>query len=1302
MRPIWRLQEYHGHVADVFCCRLGSKSSQILASGGADKRVCVWQVGQPKALVTLTGHASSPACLVFDQLEESLVVGCAGGSIQVWNLDQQKVQASFTGHRTSCECVEFHPYGDFFASGSNDTNMKIWDLRRKACIQTYKGHSAGITCVRFSPHGRWVATAGVDATVKLWDLTAGKLMREFSLHKSTITSMDFHPDEFFLATGSTDRTVKVWNLETFKNCGGTEIGTGAVQHVKFHPESKSLISAFPDQLRSYSLGNLNAPPTCFESEWGTNLLDLQIPQNKLLGISAEGAAVSVWVGSLKKKDEKPDAANKASAAAAQRVAQKKKEQVQKEASRSEAGVGALANHHSVPKIPPKKAATDTGLAGLTHLRRTTTSGGTTGGALGGATSSSSSSTSGPAASLPPTSTSSNPQTKRRTVSEDLADLMPPTMPAKRRDHDAVPRPGSGEAAAYYKSLGIDVKGTKDLPGGLDVLGSSVEGGVQAPGSSSLLNDAISGRWSTNSGEHASSSSLSLGRGSRSLGSINTRISASTGGSSGTSSTGITTSSAPPPNGITTSAPPSRRPGERGSQSLSGLVQPLAESNITDPEKTDFREEDFFGRASPSPPAKSSEPRNARTSGRESPGTGVVGGRSPGTGVVGGSLQSGGSSSSTASLGGGPDIFKTNAWNTSAGGFRTSSGSKKSMAFADYLQDILPKAKIPNRILEQAGEEIVSHNVTTGLKVQKVVAAHQQPPQHTSDHSCSTSARDEHSSTALMSPTECSSDVPHESQHHTSPQPARGSVRKTRMLFEPKGGGGDATGVVGAPVAGGPPSATGPHHAQAQVAAFGQPQLVPNARVISSKGSSSSPSDGPDFQFVGPAEPPPGIGVGVGASSAAAGSSNVETRAPSSYDVILSPQKQMSETEKKLPVRRIRGTVAGITHQHRSSNHIFGEQGGNVGDQKIIDDHGGGDETSTAAPSSKETTGSASKESVGGAASSSNGAGTARGRGRSDESKSPEKDPVLPFGPLGGKPKQGSAAYHTALRSGEQPIRPSTDYNQAGPAATTLSPEQEGPSSVRPLQRVKPTAANAAPPAVSSSLRRHASLENPSLSSANTSPEKEARIQGKNQNPAPPAEQPAQQSQTSASSDQDYFCELFAKQHDDIASLYKKRLEQSRTVVHLWNAGKVSDVLEIIAPTSSASGKSSVDASLLGDFCRTVVGSRLFSRSLTLEAVVRLLPGVRVSLLGGKYGEFRSIGQNFVDAVLAHFGAVLLETQRNSLGGHKLDVAGEERLRRAEDCISELRQIQKMNLPGNNLQLPPDLRDSLDLFLQKVR
>ena len=88
-----------------------------------------------------------PAALVFDQLEENLVVGCQGGGVQVWNLAAKKVLASFSGHRTSCECVEFHPYGDFFASGSLDTNMKIWDMRRKACIQTYKGHTMGITCV---------------------------------------------------------------------------------------------------------------------------------------------------------------------------------------------------------------------------------------------------------------------------------------------------------------------------------------------------------------------------------------------------------------------------------------------------------------------------------------------------------------------------------------------------------------------------------------------------------------------------------------------------------------------------------------------------------------------------------------------------------------------------------------------------------------------------------------------------------------------------------------------------------------------------------------------------------------------------------------------------------------------------------------------------------------------------------------------------------------------------------------------------------------------------------------------------
>lgn len=302
-KRVWKLQDFVAHAGKTHCARLGEKSGQVLATGGDDKRVNIWKVGKPNAMMSLTGHSSAVECLVFDKQEEVLVVGCAGGSMQVWNLEYRKMAGTLAGHRTACESVEFHPYGEFFASGSADTNLKIWDLRRKSCIQTYRGHTSAISTIRFSPHGRWVATGGQDNQVKLWDLTAGKLMRDIDVHKGPITSIAFHPKEYLLATGSMDRTAKLWGLESFQACGSTDPGTSPVQAVKFYVEEQAVISASQDQLRVYSTENLSTPVDTIDVNW-TGLQDMRLcfPEEKLIAVTAEGPQVGIWVADLSRRD----------------------------------------------------------------------------------------------------------------------------------------------------------------------------------------------------------------------------------------------------------------------------------------------------------------------------------------------------------------------------------------------------------------------------------------------------------------------------------------------------------------------------------------------------------------------------------------------------------------------------------------------------------------------------------------------------------------------------------------------------------------------------------------------------------------------------------------------------------------------------------------------------------------------------------------------------------------------------------------------------------------------------------------
>ncbi|CAJ1430430.1 unnamed protein product [Effrenium voratum] len=301
-KRVWKLQDFVAQTGRVQCARLGEKSGQVLATGGDDKRVNIWKVGKPNAIISLTGHTSAVECLVFDKQEEVLVVGCAGGSMQCWNLEYRKMAGSLPGHRAACTCVEFHPYGEFFASGSNDTNLKIWDLRRKSCIQTYPGHSAPVSAIRFSPHGRWVATGGLDNQVKIWDLTAGKQMKDLDLHKGAVTSLAFHPKEYLLVSGSVDKTVILWSLESFLSVGLSTAGMTPVQAVKFYPEEQAVLSASHDMLRLHPCDAISSTSDTMDVDWkGLQDMRLCYPDEKLLAVTAEGSQLGIWVADLRRE-----------------------------------------------------------------------------------------------------------------------------------------------------------------------------------------------------------------------------------------------------------------------------------------------------------------------------------------------------------------------------------------------------------------------------------------------------------------------------------------------------------------------------------------------------------------------------------------------------------------------------------------------------------------------------------------------------------------------------------------------------------------------------------------------------------------------------------------------------------------------------------------------------------------------------------------------------------------------------------------------------------------------------------------
>ena len=212
-------QEWVASPAPINCIALGSS---IIATGGQERRCCVWRLKDAEHLQSFAASTSSITCLHVDHDETHVLSGCEGGSARVYDLREGKASRGLTGHRNQVNCCRFHPYGEFVATGGADSTVKVWDARKKACLQTYKGHGGEVDAVAFSPDGRWLASASRgDGQIRVWDLTAGKLLKGFGASRRAqavyAKTLVFSPTELVLAASCSDRTADCMTWSSGKN-----------------------------------------------------------------------------------------------------------------------------------------------------------------------------------------------------------------------------------------------------------------------------------------------------------------------------------------------------------------------------------------------------------------------------------------------------------------------------------------------------------------------------------------------------------------------------------------------------------------------------------------------------------------------------------------------------------------------------------------------------------------------------------------------------------------------------------------------------------------------------------------------------------------------------------------------------------------------------------------------------------------------------------------------------------------------------------------------------------------------------
>jgi WD40 repeat protein len=177
--PIFESLE--AHTAGVSCLDF-SPNGKLLASGGNDNAVCVWDVEKYKLLKTLRGHAGRVRSLAFapqlQDVEAQLLTGGHDQSVKQWNLkDYEEFRVFgapvFAGHQDAVLGASFSPDNRAFISASRDRTARIWNLTTGASRHLQQGHEYLATAAVFFCDGKRFITAAADDTTRIWDVETG-------------------------------------------------------------------------------------------------------------------------------------------------------------------------------------------------------------------------------------------------------------------------------------------------------------------------------------------------------------------------------------------------------------------------------------------------------------------------------------------------------------------------------------------------------------------------------------------------------------------------------------------------------------------------------------------------------------------------------------------------------------------------------------------------------------------------------------------------------------------------------------------------------------------------------------------------------------------------------------------------------------------------------------------------------------------------------------------------------------------------------------------------------------------------